>query len=328
MKMKGGKILLGFLSFLLLWANPHNGFTQNYPIKPIKVIVPFAAGGSNDLIGRVLIKPLGKELKGNMVVENISAGSTKMAVMEVMKATPDGHTLLYASHGAIMGYYYSGTYETKVWEKMVIRGQSGEMPYGFLETRADSPFKTWADLMNFAKKNPGKLTCGGPAAGGMMNLIALQTAKAAGIKIKYVPFAGGGPSGPSATALLGGHVDYRVCLPADALPNIHSGQTIGLGLSYGKRLPEFPNVPTFKELGILEEVPNVSYDLWGPPNLPPKIASIIAKALEKAVKDPEYVQFCKRMAYQPIFRDARVLKENMNFFEEKVGPQLAAFYKK
>ncbi len=324
--MKGSRFLLVLLTVVFLLGFFAYGFAQNYPTKPIRVIVPFSAGGSNDLIARALQKPLGKELKGTVVVENIPAGTTKLASLEVMKAEPDGHTLLFASHGALMGYFYSGTYDFKVWEKLTIIAQSGEMPYGFFEVRVDSPFKTWGDLVSYAKKNPGKLTCGGPGAGGTMNLNVIQACKAAGIEVKYVPFAGAGPSG---TALLGGHVDFRVCLPPEGYINIKAGKTRGLAVSYGKRLPEMPDVPTFKELGLMEEIPTLSYDYWGPPNLPPNLVNTISKAVEKAMKDPEYLEFCKRIVYQPVFKDARALKEDIKFFEERVGPQLqAAFPKK
>ena len=323
--MKGVKILLVLVSYLFLAGYAHDGFAQNYPTKPIRVIVPFSAGGSNDLIARTLQKPLGKELKGTIVVENIPAGTTKLGTLEVMKAEPDGHTLLFASHGALMGYFYSGTYDFKVWEKLTIIAQSGDMPYGLLEVRSDSPFKTWADLVSFAKKNPGKLICGGPGAGGVMNLNVIETAKSAGIDVKYVPFAGAGPSG---TALLGGHVDYRVCLPADTYPNIKAGKTRGLAISYGKRLPEMPDVPTFKELGLMDVIPPLSYDFWGPPNLPESLSSQISKAVEKALKDPGYLDFCRRMVYQPVFKDAQTLKEDIKFFQEKVGPKLAATFPK
>ncbi len=316
---------MSLVGILWVWACSPEAFAQNYPTKPIRVIVPFSAGGSNDLIGRTLIKPLAKELKGSIVVENIPGGTTKMGVLEVMKADPDGHTLLFASHGALMGYFFSGTYDFKVWEKLIIIGQSGEMPYGCFEVLASSPFKTWQDLAKYAKENPGKLTCGGPGAGGVMGMVAIEVAKAAKIDVKYVPFAGAGPSG---TALLGGHVDYRVCLPPEAIPNVRAGKTRVLGLSFGKRLPELPDVPTFKELGLFEEIPTLSYDFWGPPNLPSHIVDILSKAIEKAVKDPEYLQYCQRIAYQPIFKDAKQLKEDIRFFEEKVGPKLAALYKK
>jgi tripartite-type tricarboxylate transporter receptor subunit TctC len=324
MKAKFFAILL---CLIFLGAGSIDGFAQAYPTKPIRIIVPFAAGGSNDLVGRALAKAMSKDLKVNIVVENITTGNTKLGTLEVVKSDPDGYNLLFAGHKALMGYYYSGTYETKVWEQMSLMGQSGEQPYGFLETRVESPFKNWGDLANFAKQNPGKLTCGGPGAGGLMNLIAQETARAAGIDIRYVPFAGAGPSG---TAVLGGHVDYRVCLVAEALPNIRAGKTRGLAISYPNRIAELPEVPTFKELGIaFVDFPlTLSYDLWGPLKLPQSIQDTLAKALQKAIQDPDYVQFCKRISYFPVYKDSKALQADIKLFDEKVGTKLAAFYKK
>jgi tripartite-type tricarboxylate transporter receptor subunit TctC len=160
-----------------------------------------------------------------------------------------------------------------------------------------------------------------------MNLIAQETARAAGIQIRYVPFAGAGPSG---AAVLGGHVDYRVCLVAEALPNIRAGKTRGLAISYPNRIPELPEVPTFKELGIaFVDFPlTLSYDLWGPLKLPQSIQDTLAKALQKGIRDADYVQFCKKISYFPVYKDAKALQADIKLFDEKVGTKLAAFYKK
>ncbi len=323
--MKINKLFWVFFLGIIFSGLTYNGFAQEYPMKPIRVIVPFAAGGANDLVARALQKPLAKELKQPVTVENIPAGTTKVGTLEVMKADPNGYTLLCAGHAAIMGYYYSGTYDFKIWEKLTIIGQSGEMPYACMETRVESPFKTWAELVEYAKKNPGKVTVGGPGAGGVQNLIAIETAKAVGIDVRYVPFAGGGPSG---TAVLGGHVDYRVCPPSEAITNVRAGKTRVLGVAYEKRLPELPDVPTFKELGLPGEFPTLSYDYWGPMNLPPRIVNTFANALEKALQDPDYRLFCQRIIYFPIFKDGPMLKKDMRWFEETIGPKLAVFYRK
>ena len=300
-----------------------DGLAQKYPSKNIRVIVAYTAGGSNTWVARALAIPLGKELNGTVVIENMPGGSTKQAINEMMKSDPDGHTLLLLGHGAMMGYYYSGTYETKVWEKMTYIAQVGETPFGFLEVRSDSPFKTWSDLVAFAKKNPGKLVCGLNNAGGMNHLIGVETAKASGIEVKLVPFAG---AAPNTVALLGGHVDYRVCSPIDAYSNIKAGKTRGLGVSYDKRLPGLPDVPTFKELGIMEEFPPMTYGYLGPPNLPSELVSQIAKAVEIAIKDPGYIALCERIQYQPGFKNAQMLKEDIAYFEKVVGPRLEATF--
>jgi tripartite-type tricarboxylate transporter receptor subunit TctC len=313
---------LVFIGMVAL-GGAHTGLAQSYPSKVIRVIVPFAAGGANDLVARALQRPLGKALGGTVIVENMPGASTMIGTRELMKSAPDGHTLMLAGHVALMGYYYSGSYDSKVWEQMTILGQTGQMAWGMLEVRADSPFKTWADLVSFAKKNPGKLSSGGPAPGGMMNLIVLETAKSAGFDITYVPFAGGGPSG---AALLGGHIDYRVAQPPEVYPNVKAGKTRGLAVAFPNRVPEMPDVPTFKELGIMFDIPVFGFDYWGPPNLPAGLANQISKAIEQALKDPEFIEMAKRLVYQPVFVGPEALRESMRNFEMNVGPRLEAAF--
>ena len=199
--MKRRHLIQSALALAVLAAG--GASAQQFPSKPIKLIVPFAAGGANDLNGRSLQIPLGKALGGNVIVENMPGASTQIAVDALLKAPADGYTLLLAGHGALMSYYYSGIFDNKFWENMVILGQTGRMPWVAIEAKADAPYSNWAELVAYAKKNPGKLSAGGPAPGGMMNLTVLETAKNSGIDVTYVPFKGGGPSG---AALLGGHI--------------------------------------------------------------------------------------------------------------------------
>ena len=321
--MRPGKAFWILFIGVVSWAMAHNGYAQSYPNKPVRVIVPFAAGGANDLVARALQRPLGRALGGTVIVENMPGASTKIATMNLMKAAPDGHTLMLAGHVALMSYYYSGAYDSKVWEQMTILGQTGQMPWGMLEIRADSPIKAWADLVRFARENPGKLSAGGPATGGMMNLIVLETAKSAGFDITYVPFAGGGPSG---TALLGGHIDYRVAQPSEVYPNVQAGKTRGLAVAFPNRVPEMPDVPTFRELGIMADIPVFGFDFWGPPDLPAALASQISKAVEQSLKDPEFIALAKRLVYQPVFVGPEALRESMKNFEKSVGPRLEAAF--
>ena len=307
------------LSLVALLLNWGQASANDFPNNPIRVIVPFAAGGANDLIARALQRPLGKALGGTVVVENRAGGSTKIGTQALLRAEPDGHTLLLLGHVALMSYYYSGTYDSKVWDEMTVLGQTGQMAWGMLEARADAPFQTWQELIAFAKKNPGKLSAGGPALGGMMNLIILESAASAGIDITYIPYAGGAPSG---AALLGGHVQYRVAQPPEVYPNVKAGLTRGLAVAFPTRLPEMPDVPTLKELGINENVPVFGFDFWGPGQMPAALAQKISKAIEEAIKDPEYIEVAKRLTYQPIFTSPEVLKVSIKNFEGNVGPRL------
>jgi tripartite-type tricarboxylate transporter receptor subunit TctC len=258
-----------------------------------------------------------------VIVENVAGASTKIATEQLIKAEPDGHTLMLAGHLALMGYYYSAAVEEKYWHKMTILGETGNFPWGMLETRADSPFKTWKELVEYAKKNPGKLSVGGPAPGGMMNMIVLETAKSAGIEVTYIPFKGGGPSGQ---ALLGGHVQYRVAQPSEVYPNVKAGKTRALAVAGPKRMEEMPDVPTLRELGIAFDVPPFGFDFWGPANMQPALADRISKAIEQAVKDPAFVEASKVLVYKPEFTGPDKLKESIRNFETNLGPKMLAAF--
>lgn len=308
---------------LMVLALAQPAAAQTYPSKPVRIIVPFAAGGANDLSARAIQIPLGKILGGTVIVENIAGASTKIATEQLIKAEPDGHTLMLAGHLALMGYYYSFAVEEKYWHRMTILGETGNFPWGMLETRADAPFKTWKELVEYAKKNPGKLSAGGPAPGGMMNMIVLETAKSAGIDVTYIPFKGGGPSGQ---ALLGGHVEYRVAQPSEVYPNVKAGKTRALAVAGPKRMEEMPDVPTLRELGIAFDVPPFGFDFWGPANMPPALADRISKAIEQAVKDPAFIEASKVLVYKPEFTGPDKLKESIRNFEQNIGPKMAEMF--
>jgi tripartite-type tricarboxylate transporter receptor subunit TctC len=242
----------------------------------------------------------------------------------VMKANPDGYTLLFMADPAWVGYVYSKTYDFKPWEKLTPIGNLTVEPYGFIEIRADAPYGSWAELVKYGKENPGKLTCGGPGAGGVPQLIFNMITTAAGISGKYVPFAG---AGPSRTALLGGHIDFRVCQHTEAIGMIRAGKTKGIAISSDKRLEILPDVPTFKELGVGESI-ILTRSIWGPPQLPSNIIKILAAGIEKGIKDPEFIKVAEEsLFYKTEFRLGPRMIEELEKFDKTFGPLLAALYK-
>ncbi len=307
----------------LLLAAP-TGMAAGYPDRPIRVIVPYSAGGGNDVLIRAFQPALEKVLGQRLLIENIPAGTTKVGTMELMKAKPDGYTLIFSTTEAWVGYYYSKTYDTRVFDQMTPIGNLTSEPYGFVEILADSPIKSWANLVEAAKKSPGKLSAGGPGAGGMMELIHNLTTGAAGIKVQYVPFAG---AGPSKVALLGGHVSYRVCQPPEAIAMIRAGKTRGLAISTEKRLPTLPDVPTFKELGIGGSI-LLTRGMWGPPKLPADLVAAMTRAIEKASKDPEFVKVAEeQLLYTVEYRTPETMRTELVKFDKEFGPKLAEMYK-
>ncbi len=311
----------GFL-FILAWAPI--GSAADYPQKPIRMIIPWSAGGGNDVLCRAFQPAFEKALGQKILIDNIPAGTTKVGTMELMKARPDGYTLIFSTTEAWTAYYYSKTYDIKAWEKMVPIGNVTSEPYGFVEARIESPFKTWADLVKAAKENPGKLSCGGPGAGGMMELIMNELNRGSGIKTQYVPFAG---AGPSKIALLGGHVDFRVCQPPEAITMIRAGKTRGLAVSTDKRMDALPDVPTFKELKVGGSI-ILTRSVWGPPKLPANVVDTVTKAIEKATKDPEFIKVAHdQLLYTVEYRSPEKMRAELKNFDRDFGGKLAEMYK-
>ncbi|HSR11245.1 MAG TPA: tripartite tricarboxylate transporter substrate binding protein [Thermodesulfobacteriota bacterium] len=298
--------------------------SADYPQRPIRMIVPWSAGGGNDVLCRAFQPAFEKVLGQKILIENIPAGTTKVGTLELMKSKPDGYTLIFSTTESWLAYYYSKTYESKVWEQMVPIGNITSEPYGFVEALVESPFKTWTDLVRTGKENPGKLSCGGPGAGGMMELIMNEITRASGIQTRYVPFAG---AGASKIALLGGHIDFRVCQPPEAISMIRAGKTRGLAVSTDKRMEAIPDVPTFKELGIGGTI-DLTRSIWGPPKTPVKVVETLTKAIEKATKDPEFIKVAQeQLLYTVDYRPAEKMKAELKNFDQKFGAKLAEMYK-
>jgi len=318
------KIPVVIVVFSLLLVFSTWGWGQEFPKRPIRMIIPYSAGGGTDILGRAFQGPLEKELKVKILMENIPAGSSKVGTLEVMKAKPDGYTLVLMPSQAWVPYYYNKSLEMKVWEKLTPIADLTSEPYGFIEVLADSPYKTWADLVKAAQANPGKLTCGGAAAGGIMEILLMEVSKPAGIQCRYVPFAG---AGQSKVALLGGHIDFRICQPTESIAMIRAGKTRGLAVSTEKRFGPLPDVPTFKELGIGEAM-IMTRGIWGPPNMRSQEVQILSRAIENATKDRDFVKLVEdELVYKVDFKPGPAMQREIIDFDRTLGPKFEAMLK-
>ncbi len=321
--MRNIKIMGMVLSLFFVLGFTKAGFSQDFPKNNIRLIVPAPAGGGSDLMGRGIAAPLEKILGTRVLVEDIPGGSGKIGAMAAKNAKPDGYSLILAGP-AWVGFYYQKVYNTKLWLEMTPIGNISTEAYTIIEVRADSPYKTWADFAKAAKENPGKLTCAVMGVGGARLISMKEIRKRAGIEWQDVYFTG---AAPGTTALLGGHIDFKISTPAEAIAMIRAGKTRGLALSSERRIKALPDVPTFKELGIAESM-GLTRNIWGPPNIPPNIVDVLTKALEKATKDPTFVklaedQFICEVEYMPPDR----LREELKDFDKKYGQELAEMFK-
>ena len=305
--------------FLFSWSIP--GMAADFPERPIRMIIPWSAGGGSDVLCRAFQPAFERELGQKILIENIPAGSSKVGTMELMKAKPDGYTLLFSNAGWVTRYY-AKVYDTKVWEQMTPVGNVTSEPMAFLEVRAESPFKTWADLVKAAKENPGKLSCGNSGVGSALDIVFKEITEKAGINVRYVPFAGGGPS---KIAMLGGHVDFRLCQPPEAISMIRAGKSRGLAVSTNERMKVLPDVPTFKELGLVTgDLYMVIRGVWGPPKLPSILVSRLTKMIEKATMDPAFIKIAQDdLIYTVDYRSPEQVRAFVLKFDKEFGPKLA-----
>ena len=303
-----------------------SGFGADFPARPIRSIVPFSPGGGTDVMARFLAKALEKEWGQRILVESIPGGGTKLATIEILKAKPDGYTIINPSELSWVGGYYAKIFDEKVWEKLTPIATVATDPIGIWLVKADSPFRTFAELIKAAKEKPGAITIG-LSSRGVFDILVLSTSRAAGVEFKPVPFTG---SAPADVALLGGHIDVRFSTPADALTVIRSGKVKALALQAEKRHPGLPDVPTVKESGYDVMTLEVTRTVWGPPKMSQNVVGTYTKAIEKATRDPEFLKSALEICGVKVeFRSGqKMLEEGVLQFEKKAGPALKEFYSK
>ncbi|ETR76330.1 hypothetical protein X566_17405 [Afipia sp. P52-10] len=253
---------------------------QDFPTKPITLIVPWPAGGSTDITLRAIAEVAGKHLGQPIVIENRAGGNgTVGPATMAASAKPDGYTI---SQIPITVFRLPLMQQT-TWDAdkdfTYIVHLTG---YTFgVTTSAEGPFKTWQDVITYAKANPGKVTYASPGAGGSLHIGMEQIASQAGIKLTQVPFKGGAETN---AAVLGGHT----MLQADSTgwkPLVDSGKLRLLMLWTAERSPNYPNVPTLKELGY-PFVFDSPFGIAGPKGMDPKVVAKLHDAFKAAIDDP------------------------------------------
>lgn len=263
---------------------------QTFPSQPIQLVVPMAPGDTVDLAGRAIGTELGKILNTPVVVNNKPGGGSTVGADFVAKGKKDGYTLLFANSNI----YYAHAMNPE------------EVPYNPLAdldplclaistpltiaVNADAPWKTFQELIDYMKKNPGKIRGSSSGVGSVGHFNFEVITNETGAPINMIPYKG---ASPAMTALMGGHVEISTLSFSLIYPQLQAGKIRALLVS--KKVPEFPNIPTLKQLGYKNDISSVLFAFYGPAGLSDSVKKTLASPLEKAVKAPEVVKAMQKL---------------------------------
>jgi tripartite-type tricarboxylate transporter receptor subunit TctC len=255
-----------------------------YPERPVRMIVPWAAGGDTDNIFRPFGQVLQKHLGQTVVIANVGGASGTRGAKEAKDAAADGYTL-FAVHDYIHSTYWAGVADVQYtdFEPICLISSTASV----LTASPKTPWKSWKDLAADAKARPGQITVGATLASTSHFFPALIE-KATGVKFKYVSYEG---LAPRMNAILGGHVDLTDSNLTQK-GKVEAGQLKFIGIATEKRHPEMPSVPTLKELGV-NVVYDVSRGVMVPKGTPADVITKLGSSCAAAAKEPEFAQAMK-----------------------------------
>jgi tripartite-type tricarboxylate transporter receptor subunit TctC len=267
---------------LLLLVLSVPAFAQDYPNRPVRLIIPFPPGGSNDVVGRMVAKQLSEKMGQQVFVDNRGGAGGTIGTEAVAKADPDGYTLAIVSiaHAVNPALYKLHYDPIKSFTPISILATGPNV----LVVNPESPFKTVKDLLAAAKAKPGELNYASAGVGSFQHLGAELFKLTAGVNIVHVPYKGGGPAMQDVIA---GHVKIMFSSLVQTTPFIKSGQLIALGTGGAKRNPVLPDVPTIAEAGVPGYVGDNWWGIVAPAGLPKPLADKVYKAVQEALKAPE-----------------------------------------
>jgi len=271
---------------LLLLGLVH--LAQAWPDRPVRIIVPFAPGGSADTLGRLVAQKLAEQLKSSFIVENRAGAGGAIGSELAARAAPDGHTLVVsgiASH-VIASLLPQGTPYDPVRDFSHIALFGG--PPAVLAVHPSLAAKDLREFVLLSKTKP--LSYGSPGNGTQGQLVAELFKRQAGIDMVHVPYKG---ASGAVTDLIAGHIPVVSTTLTTAAAQIRAGRARGLAISAASRLPEFPDIPTFAELGYPGLVATVWFSLSGPANLPADIVARLNAEVNRALAAPDVLERLK-----------------------------------
>jgi tripartite-type tricarboxylate transporter receptor subunit TctC len=256
---------------------------QNFPNHQITMIIPFAAGGPTDVLGRIMAQAMGEQLKQTVVVENVGGAGGMTGSKRAADAAPDGYTMVLGT----VGTHAQGQ---TLYKKPLYNSQTDFAPVGLIAqvpivliARKDLPVKDFKEFVAYAKANQGKMQFGSAGAGSATHLGCVLLNYVIGVDITHVPYRG---TGPAMQDLAAGRIDYLCEIVTTAKPQIDGGTVKGIAMLDTKRSPALPNLPTAEEQGTKDIVAYTWNAIFAPKNMPEPIVKKLNGAMLDAMHSP------------------------------------------
>ena len=272
---------------------------QNYPVRPVRLIIPFSAGGAADVPGRILTQKLSEALGHQVIVDNRPGAGSTIGADLVAKAPPDGYTLLMISntHFVSAALYKKLAYDALNDYAPVTQVTSAP---NVIVVHPSLPVKSVRELIALAKAKPGKIDYASSGNGSTQHLTGALFCKMAGIEMTHVPYRG---SGPVTADLLGGQVQVAFPGIAGMLPHIKAGKLRALGVTGAKRSPELPTVPTIAEAGVKGYEMVAWFGIAGPKSLLRDIQMKLHGETMRILKNPDFQKSLVAAGQEPAWQD-------------------------
>jgi tripartite-type tricarboxylate transporter receptor subunit TctC len=268
----------------------------DYPNRPIRLIVPYVAGGPTDAQARLFAEYLGRDLNQTVIVENKGGAQGAIGAEAVAHAAPDGYTLLFTTSSVVLlnqMLYKNLAYDPD--RELRVLAVLTDLPM-ILIVHPSIPAKTVAEFVAYAKQNPGKLYFGSAGAGSIGQLAGEMFKQMTGIEMTHVPYKG---AGAAMTDLLSGQIQLEFETSGTALPPVKAGLLRPLGVSSAERIADLPDLPTIAESGYPDYRVSVWYGIAAPVKMPPEAVQTITASINRALNDEAFRTSLTKVGFGP-----------------------------
>ncbi|MBW1995309.1 MAG: tripartite tricarboxylate transporter substrate binding protein [Deltaproteobacteria bacterium] len=284
-----------------------------YPTKPVKVIVPWAAGGSTDILARSMLTVMDKYFPQPMVVINKPGGGGTVGTTQLLMSKPDGYTIGIIAFGPFVTQPHLKDLKYTENDYIVIC-QVSSIPR-ILIAHPSTPYNNIKEMIEYAKKNPGKVKAGVSAVGSTGYLAMVQLEMEHDVKFNIIPQGGGGPQ---KVAVLGGHIDVAPTTAGEGGPLVTAKQVKALCVMDNKRFTDIPDIPTGEELGVPIES-GVIWHAYAPKGTPPDRVKILHDAIKNCLEDKTFQKIAKKLNLGIEYMDPEASKKRLDKFRTLYG---------